>query len=318
MTPQEAKRVYEALVRARKFDEKVVEMYSEQEMKCPVHLSLGQEGAPAGVCALLSKNDVMFSTHRCHAHSVAKGASFKVLLAELYGKKTGCSGGKGGSMHFVDPECGHMGSSAIVGGSLPLSLGAALAFKLRRKKNVAIAFFGDGATEQGTFHEGLHFASLKKLPIVFVCENNGLATIIKINERQVNPELYTYAAAYKMPSVRVNGNRPEEVVAAAREAIARAMKGDGPSFIEVMCNRWHEHVGPRDDSQTGVRTVEELAAMKKDCPVKNFRQYAEKEKLLSVLIMDKIDARVDAELVDAVAYAQKSPFPKASELYLHV
>ena len=237
-------------------------------MKCPTHLSVGQEAVAAGVCTALMDQDLVFSTHRCHSHTIAKGGDFKLMFAELYGKVTGCSKGKGGSMHFVQPEIGMMGSSAIVGGTLPLAVGAALHAKRSNKNIVSVAFFGDGALEQGTFHESMNFATLFQLPVIFVCENNNIATCTPLKTRQPYPELYQRAQGYHMPGVRVDGNKIEEVYFAAQEAVARAKAGQGPSFIEGVCYRWREHVGYKTDYHLGHRTQQELEEWMGKDPVK--------------------------------------------------
>lgn len=318
LTPEIARAIYTALVRARKFDEKVAEHYPEQEMKCPAHLSIGQEGAPAGVSVALRTDDYMVSTHRCHAHTVAKGASFKKLFAELYGRVDGCARGKGGSMHFLAPEVGALGASAIVGGSFPLALGAAFSAKMKGLDRVSVAYFGDGAIEQGVFHEVMNFASLHKLPLLVIVENNGLATITPIEKRQANKELWKHAEQYNMPGVRVDGNHAEQVYAVAVEAVARARRGDGPTMIEATCYRWREHVGYKTDFHLGFRSEEEVKAAEQNDPVKNFREYALGQKFLSTEEMDAIDAGIAQELVEAVEFAKASPYPVPEEVYLHV
>lgn len=315
LTPELSRKLYEAVVRARKFDEKIVELYPQQEMRCPTHLSLGQEAAAAGVCAALRKEDLIFSTHRCHSHTMAKGGDFKLMFAELYGKETGCSKGKGGSMHFVQPEMGIMGASAIVGGSVPLAVGAALAAKMQGKDIVSVAFFGDGALEQGTFHEGLNFASLKKLPVLFISENNFYATCSHLSARQAVDGLYTRAASYLMPGVQVDGTKVEDVYAAAVPAVDRARRGEGPTFIEAVCYRWKEHVGPNFDYDLGFRTKEELDSWMAKCPVKLFEKYLVQNKLLEAAELEKISAAIQAQIDEAVVYAKQSPFPKPEALY---
>lgn len=316
MDPQAARKIYEALVRCRKFEDKVVELYPQKEMKCPTHLSLGQEGAAAGVCAALRKDDYVFSTHRCHSHTIAKGGDFKLMMAELYGKSTGCSHGKGGSMHFVQPDMGLMGASAIVGGTIPLAVGTALASQMQGKDRVSVAFFGDGAIEQGSFHESMNFSSLKKLPVLFICENNDLATVTHLDRRQPYPELYQHAQSYKIPGVRTDGTKAETVYAAAVEAVARARSGGGPSLIEILCYRWKEHVGPNFDYQLGHRTKEELEyQMAEKDPVKIFEVFAAKKKLLSEETMRQISDQVQKQVEDAVVYAKESPFPQPEEMF---
>lgn len=315
MTSDTARKIYEALVRCRLFEDKVAELYPQKEMKCPTHLSTGQEAAASGVCAALRKDDMVFSTHRCHSHIVAKGGDFKALMAELYGKVTGCSKGKGGSMHFLEPEIGMMGSSAIVGGTVPLALGAALASVMQGKDNVSVAFFGDGALEQGTFHEAMSFSSLKKLPVLFISENNDMATCTHLDRRQPYPELYKHAESYNMPGVRTDGTRAETVYEAAVKAVERARKGQGPSFIEVVCYRWKEHVGPNTDYHLGHRTKEELESWMAKDPVKLFGELAQMQNLLIVSEQEKIRAKVEEQIEEAVAFAKASPFPEPAAMF---
>jgi len=310
-----AKSIYASLVRCRKFDEKIVELYPEQEMRCPTHLSLGQEGAAVGICRALRKDDLIFSTHRCHSHAVAKGGDFKILFAELYGKEAGCCRGKGGSMHFVQPDIGLMGSSAIVGGNLPLAMGAALAAKMQGKDTVSVSFFGDGAVEQGTFHEGLSFSSLKKLPVIFACENNGLATCTPISSRQPYSDLYKRAEGYHIPGVQVNGRNVLEVYEAAQDAVARARKGDGPTLIEMKCCRWKEHVGPNFDYNLGFRSKEEVEKEMGSCPVNNFRKLILENNILKENELKEISGNIDKEINEAVKFAKETPFPKPEEIY---
>jgi pyruvate dehydrogenase E1 component alpha subunit len=315
ITSDLANQIYTALVRCRLFEDKVAELYPQKEMKCPTHLSTGQEAAASGVCAALRKDDRVFSTHRCHSHILAKGGDFKALMAELYGKAAGCSKGKGGSMHFLEPEIGMMGSSAIVGGTIPLAVGSALASVLQSKDNVSVAFFGDGGLEQGTFHECMSFASLKKLPILFISENNDMATCTHLNSRQPYPELYKHAESYAMPGVRTDGTRVETVYEAAVQAVERARKGQGPSFIEVVCYRWKEHDGPNTDYHLGHRTKEELEAWMAKDPVKLFGELADRQNLLSASEQEKIRAKVQEEIDLAVAFAKASPFPEPAAMF---
>lgn len=310
-----AESLYLALLRCRKFDEKIVELYPQKEMRCPTHLSIGQEAIAAGVCVALRKEDIIFSTHRSHSPAVAKSGELKSLMAELYGKVTGCSKGKGGSMHFVDKEAGLFGCSAIVGGTIPLAVGTALAAKMQGIDRVSVAFFGDGAMEQGTFHESMNFASLHKLPVLFVCENNGLATCTPLRLRQPYEELYQRAEGYRMPGVRVDGTKILEVYHASREAVARARRGEGPTLIEGTCYRWKEHCGPNFDYHLGYRTKEELEEWMKKCPVKQFEELLSKEGILDQTRMHLLQAKVQTEIEEAVKFAKASPFPNADEIF---
>ena len=318
VTPQLALEIYKSLVRCRKFEEKIVELYPEQQIKCPTHLSLGQEGVAAGVCAALTNGDKIFSTHRCHSHTVAKGANFKPLMAELYGKVTGCCRGKGGSMHFLAPEVGAMGASAIVAGSIPLAVGAALAAQMKGEKTVSVAFFGDGAVEQGPFHESLNFSALKKLPILFICENNGLATCTPISKRQAHGNISKRAEGYGLPGIKVDGNNVIEVWNAASGAAQRAKNGEGPTLIEALCYRWKEHVGPNYDHHLGFRTKEEVETNIKKCPIQRFLDTALEKNWFTLETAKKIEDAIQNELNAAVVFAKESPFPKEEEIFAGV
>ena len=309
MNSVEAKRLYTALLRARKFDEKVAELYPEQEIKCPVHLSLGQEGSAAGVCVALETRDKVWAGHRCHAVAVAKGARFRPLFAELYGKDRGCSQGKGGSMHFVAPEVGVMGASAIVGASIPLALGSAVAAKLRGEDFVSAVFFGDGGVEQGTFHESMNFAALHKLPVIFVVENNGLSTATPLSKRQANLDLWKHAEQYNVPGFRIDGKKPQEVFEFAQAAVARARAGEGPTLIEVMVERWSVHV---------LTSAKYETVTDKGDPIINFEIFAKKHNLLSENETNEIKKSTDNEISDALKFAKESPIPSPEELYSHV
>lgn len=310
-----ARAIYAGLLRCRKFEEKIAEVYAEKEMRCPVHLSIGQEASAVGVCAALGKEDMVFSTHRCHSHVVAKGADLKPLMAELYGKVTGCCRGKGGSMHLLAPEVGMFGSSAIVGGTLPLALGTAMASHLQKKPLVSVAFFGDGAMEQGTFHESLNFAALHKLPMIFVCENNRIATCTLLEKRQAARELYKHAEVYGMFSELVDGRQVQQVYEAGLKAVERARSGQGPSLIEVTCYRWKEHVGPNTDYHLGHRSKEELEEWMAKDPILLFERFAIDGKWLSASEIQQISTEIQTEVEDALVYAKQSPFPNLEELY---
>ncbi len=315
ISPKLAREIYTSLVRCRKFEEKVVELYPEQQMKCPVHLSLGQEGVAAGVCSALTIEDRIFSTHRCHSHTIAKGADLKPLMAELYGKITGCCRGKGGSMHFLAPEVGAMGASAIVGGTIPLAVGAALAAKMKGEKRVSVAFFGDGAVEQGPFHESLNFSVLKKLPVLFICENNGLATCTPLSKRQAHGDIAKRAEGYGLPGIKVDGNDVIEVWSAAKSAQQRALNGEGPTLIEALCYRWKEHVGPNYDHHLGFRTKEEVESQIKKCPIQRFEEKCLEENWLDLDSVKGIQQSVQKEVEVAVTFAKDSPFPKEEEIF---
>ena len=260
LAPERLKAFYVQMTRIRRAEEAIVARYPEQEIRCPTHLSIGQEAVAVGVCQALSEQDVVLSGHRCHAHYLAKGGSLRRMFAELYGKATGCCGGKGGSMHLASPETGMLGASAIVAGTVPIAVGAALAAALRGSDDVSVAFFGDAGIEQGVTHESLAFAALRRLPVVFVCENNLYATLTPLSKRQVSADVWPRAVAHGLPGVSVDGNDVLAVYEAAAHAVARARAGDGPTFIEAKTYRWREHVGPNFDVELGYRTQAELDA----------------------------------------------------------
>ena len=314
ISPEVKVTLYRTMLRIRKVEEKIAELYPQQEMRCPCHLYIGQEAVAAGACAALSKEDYIVGSYRSHGIYLAKGGNLKALLAELYGKETGVTRGRGGSMQLSAPEVGFLCTSAIVGGPVPIGVGAALAAKLRKEKRIAAPFFGDGATEEGVFHESMNFASLKRLPVVFICENNFYATYSHQSARQCADNIYERAAAYKIPGVRVDGNNVLEVYEAAREAVQRARGGEGPSLIECRTYRWLEHVGPHSDTHLGYRSKEELEEWMSRCPVKTFEGRLVKEGVLASEKVEQMASELDKEIHEAVVFAQKSPFPSAEKV----
>ncbi len=306
--------LYSRLLRTRRVEEKIVELYPQQEMKCPTHLSLGQEAAAAGVCAALRPTDRVYSTHRCHAHYLAKGGALKQMFAELYGRQTGCAKGKGGSMHLVQPELGLMGASAIVGGSLPIAVGSALAAQLQDKDWIAVAFFGDGAVEEGVFHESLNFAALRRLPVLFVCENNFFATHSHQSARQPSDNIHERAAAYSMPGVRVEGTDVAAVYESAVAAVNRARSKQGPTLLEVRAYRWKEHVGPNYDYAMGYRTKDELDDWMARCPLRLFEERLLAEGFCEKPDLERIESALTEEIQEAVAFGKSSPEPTQVDL----
>ena len=306
--------LYAAMLRIRMVEDRLVALYHEQEMKCPTHFHIGQEAVSAGVCANLRNDDALFCTHRSHAPYIAKGGDLRGLVAEMYGRATGCCGGKAGSQHLMAPEVGLMGTSAIVGGTLPMAVGAALAFSLRGEKRVAAALFGDGGVEEGVFQESLNFAALKKLPVVMVCENNLYATQSHISARQAKDNIYRRGEIYGIPGVRVDGNDVIAVYQACRAAVSGARRGGGPSLIECRTYRWLEHVGPCDDCDLGYRTRSEIDSWKKRCPLVKFKKELIRRGILSRRVAEEIAGEVEREIDDAVRFAKESPFPGPEEL----
>ena len=259
--------LYHTMLRIRRFEERIVDLYPRQEIRTPVHLCIGQEGVPAGLCSRLKTNDYIFSTHRSHGHCIAKGMSLRDIAAELYGREEGCCRGRGGSMHLTDPEQGIPGSTAIVGGSIPLAVGAALSSRMQRNGRIAVAFFGDGASEEGSFHESLNFAALHSLPVVFACENNLYATSSPLGARQPAAGIAAKGGGYGIPARVVDGNNVVAVYDAAGEAVARARNGEGATLLEFRTWRWKGHVGPGCDVEAGCRPAAEHEEWLARCPL---------------------------------------------------
>ena len=309
--------LYTTMLKIRWFEERLVKLLSKKHKKgiiCPVHLYTGQEAVATGVCANLRKEDFVFSTHRSHGHYIAKGGDIKALMAELYGRVTGCSKGRGGSMHLASPDMGLPGSSAIVAGTIPLAVGAALAFSLKGQDTVSVAFFGDGATNEGVFYESLNFASLQKVPLIFVCENNLYSTHMPIAACLGNTDIYQKAEMFNIPGVRIDGNNVTEVFMTARKAVEDARRGHGPTLIECMTYRWRGHVGPNRDVNKGLRSKEELNYWMNRCPIKALEEFLLKHDILTEPEKTRIGKSIDREIEEALIFARGSPDPDENKL----
>lgn len=258
---------YRRMLRIRMVEETIARRYPEQEMRCPVHLSIGQEAAAVGACAPLGKNDVIFTTHRSHAHYLAKGGRLRPMIAELYGRETGCCGGRGGSMHLFDDDAGVVASVPIVASNIPLAVGAALAFNQRSEPHISVAFLGDAATEEGVFHESLNFAALQRLPVVFFVENNRYSVYTPIEQRQPSEDLTRAAGAHAIPTLIADGNDVMAVECVMTDAVSRARAGEGPTLVVVDTYRLLEHCGPADDTHLGYRSRVEVEQWKARCPL---------------------------------------------------
>ena len=292
------------MLRIRLVEESIANKYSEQKMRCPTHLSIGQEAIAVGVCANLTLQDQVLSTHRAHAHYLAKGGCLNSMMAEIYGKVSGCSKGMGGSMHLIDTSVGFMGSTAIVGNTIPVAVGLALEKKLTRKKSIACVFFGDGATEEGAFYESVNFAIIHSLPILFICENNLYSVYSGLEVRQpVDRKIYKMVRAMGISAQHGNGNDVEEVARKVKHAKTMILKSGGPQFLEFDTYRWREHCGPNFDNNIGYREESEFLKWKKKDPLKNF--YSENSQKY---IDRKIDT-ISQEIDDAHQFADDSKFP---------
>ena len=304
------------LLRIRRIEERLAGLYAkEQEMRCPSHFSIGQEAVAVGVCAQLTKADKIMSAHRSHAHYLAKGGNLKAMVAEMYGKQTGCASGRGGSMHLIDQEAGFIGAVPIVGSTIPISLGAALTAYLQNKDHIVVAFFGDGAVETGVFHESLNFAALHKLPLLMVCENNFYSVLSPLSVRQPSGrQIYQLAEAHGVKSIQADGNNLDEVCKVSGEAVSYIRQGNGPVFLEFNTYRWLEHCGPLGDDHLGYRTTEEINFWKKQDPVFLYADSLLKSGILAKNDIDQFEKDIGAEIEDAVAFAKSSPYPDRSEL----
>lgn len=320
MTPSTAEllTLMRTMILIRRFEEKIMDEYPAQDMKTPVHLCLGQEAIAAGVCAHLHKADWLFTTHRGHGHCLAKGMSPFALFSELYGRATGCCRGMGGSMHPADPDLGIPCTSAIVSGGIPHAVGTALASRLRGDGRISATFLGDGAAEEGVFHESLNFAALRQLPVIFICENNGYAVSSPLHARQAQPHIHRHAASYDMPGVQINGNDVLAVHRATGAAVRRAKAGLGPTLIECLTYRTRGHVGPECDGEKGCRPLEEIQAWRLRCPLNRFRDFLETRQLLDPERYEMMVREIDRQLDHDLDAAKQSPWPDIQNMTQYV
>jgi TPP-dependent pyruvate/acetoin dehydrogenase alpha subunit len=305
-------RIYRSLYLIRRAEEEIASIYPSDKIKSPVHLSIGQEAVSVGVCDVLRPDDVVSPTYRGHAAFLAKGAPLRGLMAELYGKATGVAGGKGGSMHLIAMAHNVLGASAVVGTTIPVAVGYALAFKRTGVDRVVVSFFGDGATEEGVFTESLNFASLHKLPVLFVCENNYYAIHTPITKRWATQRLCERVETYGIPAHQVDNGDVLRLRDLAASAVERVRNGAGPEFIECRTYRWREHVGPNDDFDAGYRARVDLEPWLKDDQVTRIGSLLAPERRI------EIEAAVEDEIRDAIDFAETSPFPAAEALCTNV
>lgn len=305
MTNTFKKKLYSEMLRLRLIEEKIAAIYHQaNEIKTPTHLYTGQEAVAVGVANAMVEGDVVSASHRSHGMYIAKGGDLKAMMAELFGKEAGCSKGWGGSMHLVDVAKGVMGSSSILGGTIPHAVGCALAFQIKDQPNVAVAAFGDAAIEEGVFHESLNWAALKKLPVIFVCENNLYSTSTPLKNRQPPVEIFKRAESYGIDGIQIDGNDVIKVYEVALKAMANARKGKGPTLIEAMTYRWREHVGPNYDYDLGYRSKEELQEWMSKCPLKKYAHVMSPEE------SEALNEQYVKEVDEAIEYARQCPFPR--------
>lgn len=313
--------LYKSLLSIRRAEEILADEYRKGTMRTPTHFGIGQEAVAVGVCAALQKNDVVYTHHRSHTHYLAKGGSLFGLIAELFGREGGCSRGRGGSVHLIDTDQGFWGSSPILGHSLALAAGSALAFQMDKKMQVAVAFFGEGACDEGAVWESLNFAAVKKLPVLFVCENNLYATETPLSVRMpAEAEICNKVRSFGVQAERIDGNNVFEMYSKAIEAVDLCRSGGGPIFLECMTYRWREHVGPLWDYEANrtYRSKDELEDWMVKCPVKHCADALVASGDISCHELEAILKETDEIILKTMKDAYESPWPKPETLFENV
>lgn len=316
MNPETAKQLLFQMKRIRFVEQEIARRYGENQMRCPTHLSVGQEAVAAAAGLALRREDLAVSGHRAHAHYLGKGGNLRAMLAEIYGKATGCARGKGGSMHLIDERAGFMGSTAIVGGTVPVGVGLAYGIKLKRASQVSCVFHGDAVVEAGVFFESVNFAVLKRLPVLFVCENNLYSVYSPLRVRQ--PEGRSIASMVQslgLPTDRGDGNDAAQVYAKACAALDSIRKGEGPRFLEFGTYRWLEHCGPNYDNDIGYRSQAEFLEWKAKEPIGRFETKLRHRGVVSSAELAQMEAAIENEVTAAFAFAEESPFPDVVTAY---
>ena len=303
-------RLWKSMYRIRAIEERIAANYSKGKMRCPTHLSIGQEAVPIAVSEYLNINDFAVSTHRGHAHYLAKGGSLKSMISELYGKATGCCGGRGGSMHLADTAVGFMGTTAIVGNSIPLGVGLALSAQLRNTSQLCCVYLGDGAIEEGAFYESVNFSVVRNLPVLFVCENNLYSVYSPLKIRQPpHRKIYKMVEAMGLSVDSCDGNDVLESCRVAANAVSKIRSGNGPYFLEFATYRWREHCGPDFDNQLNYRSIDEVKSWMARDPVSHAEQLLHRSVPSFMIELDKYRNAVQTEIVQAFEFAESSPFP---------
>ena len=305
-------KLYYEMLRIRYVEKTIAKKYSEQEMRCPVHLSIGQEAIAVGICQNLNKNDKLVTAHRSHAHYLAKGGSLKKMLAEIYGKETGCAKGLGGSMHLMDLDAGILAAVPIVGSTIPIGTGIAWGNKIKNKKNTVVTiFFGDGATEEGVFFESIEFASLHSLPILFVCENNEFSVYSHISKRQSkNRSVTKIANSFGISSLKINDSSIEKIFTKTNNIIKKIKKKQKPFLIEIKTFRDVEHCGPNLDDNLNYRSKNYIQEWRRKCPISNYKKYLEKNNILNFEKDQNLKKKIKSKIYKSFDFAKKSSFPQ--------
>ncbi len=313
ITKTKAHSLYQRMLKIRLTEETIAERYSEGEMRCPTHLSIGQEGVAAGVCENLNDSDFALSSHRAHAHYLAKGGNQDQMIAEIYGKVTGCNSGKGGSMHLIDKSVGFMGSTSIVGNTIPLAVGLGLSISLKQTNQISVVFFGDAAVEEGVVYESINFAVLRNLPVLFICENNLYSVYSPLSVRQPKGrKIYDSLTSLGIKTGAGNGNDVVEVFEKTRLVVNRIRSGQGPEFLEFATYRWREHCGPNYDNDLGYRSEEEFEAWRERDPLALLKREMLQSNYAEEIDFMNWNEQIQAEVNHAFSQAQAAPFPNQS------
>ncbi len=300
----------------RCIEETIAGKYGEGKMRCPVHLSIGQEAVSAAVGKALRKEDYAVSGHRAHGHYLGKGGDPQAMLAEIYGKRSGCARGKGGSMHLIDETVGFKGSTAIVGGTIPIGVGLGYSISCRKSDQVSCVFFGDGAVEEGAFYESANFAALHKLPVLFLCENNFYSVYSSLRPRQPEGrEIYKMVEGMGIESAQGDGNNVLEVFDTVASALKDIRSGRGPRFLEFKTYRWREHCGPNFDNDIGYRTEEEYLSWKARDPVAQLTSDLISKNQLYPATVSEMDGEIQSQVDQFFTFVENSPFPDPKEAY---
>lgn len=305
--------LYKQMLTIRTFEEMAIQLFEHNLIRGNIHPCIGQEAVSVGICSNLRQEDYMVNTHRGHGNCIAKGADLKLMMAELFGKVTGYCKGKGGSMHIADFDGGNLGANGIVGGGLPIAVGAGISIQNRGTDQVVVCFFGDGATNQGTFHESLNLAAIWKLPVIFVCENNQYALSTPIGEAISVPRISDRASAYGILGISLDGNDVVEVYVKMQEAVDRIRSGKGPTLLDCITYRFFGHFTGDPGRGTTYRSKEEMDQWMNRCPIKQFKERIIQEKIMTEETGKVIEANVKVTIEEAVQFAKESPFPQAEE-----
>ena len=315
------KELYRQMVTIRLCEESLVDSILSGQIQTPCHLYSGQEAIATGLCANLEKSDTIFGNHRSHGHFLAKGGPLKKMVAEIFCRESGCSRGRGGSMHLIEPEVGMLGSAPIVAGTISLAVGAGLAASIRQDGRVAVSFFGDGATGEGVLYESINFAALKKLPVIFACENNLYATHMPINECRIDQPISKIAEPFCIDILTVDGNDVLSVFEAGKKAVSACRSGDGPVFMEFETYRLRGHVGPDDNIQgvhTDIRPEKEIEDWRKRDPIGRLTNYMLENSLGEPKELEEIKQQARVEVDAAIAFSKASPFPLEEDVMEYV